>query len=84
MEETPTDRERDSNSGDGATAGHSPAGSDAAHTTFAFAAHPWVGLSVGVLGTASIQSSTTTTAITVTAVGAGALPNQGSSPREEE
>jgi sodium-dependent phosphate cotransporter len=55
-------------------------GSDAAHTMFAFAAHPWVGLSVGVLGTVLIQSSTTTTAIAVTAVGSGALPIQGAIP----
>ncbi len=55
-------------------------GSDAAHTMFAFAAHPLVGLSVGVLGTVLIQSSTTTTAIAVTAVGAGALPIQGAIP----
>ncbi|MFI6564855.1 hypothetical protein [Streptomyces sp. NPDC050534] len=44
------------------------------------AAHPWVGLSVGVLGTVLIQSSATTTAITVTAVGSGALPIQGAIP----
>lgn len=55
-------------------------GSDAAHTMFAFAANPWVGLSVGVLGTVLIQSSTTTTAIAVTAVGSGALPIQGAIP----
>ncbi|MEU1541240.1 Na/Pi symporter [Actinacidiphila glaucinigra] len=55
-------------------------GSDAAHTMFAFAAHPWVGLSVGVLGTVLIQSSTTTTAIAVTAVGSGALPIEGAIP----
>jgi solute carrier family 34 (sodium-dependent phosphate cotransporter) len=55
-------------------------GSDAAHTMFAFAAHPWVGLSVGVLGTVLIQSSTTTTAITVSAVGSGALPIHGAIP----
>src|SRR5215475_5882123 len=48
--------------------------SDAAHSMFDFAQNPWVGLSVGVLGTVLIQSSTTTTAIAVTAVGAGALP----------
>ncbi|MFE1285851.1 hypothetical protein [Streptomyces sp. NPDC058751] len=30
-------------------------GSDAAHTMFAFAANPWVGLSVGILGTVLIQ-----------------------------
>ena len=47
-------------------------GGEAAHSMFAFAANPWVGLSVGVLGTVLIQSSTTTTAIAVTAVGAGA------------
>ncbi|MFF0291275.1 hypothetical protein [Streptomyces sp. NPDC005262] len=55
-------------------------GSDAAHTMFAFAANPWVGLSVGVLGTVLIQSSTTTTAIAVTAVGSGALPIEGAIP----
>jgi sodium-dependent phosphate cotransporter len=55
-------------------------GSDAAHSMFAFAANPWVGLSVGVLGTVLIQSSTTTTAIAVTAVGAGALPIHGAIP----
>ncbi len=55
-------------------------GSDAAHTMFAFAEHPLVGLSVGILGTVLIQSSTTTTAIAVTAVGAGALPIQGAIP----
>jgi solute carrier family 34 (sodium-dependent phosphate cotransporter) len=55
-------------------------GSDAAHSMFAFAAHPLVGLSVGVLGTVLIQSSTTTTAIAVTAVGAGALPIRAAIP----
>jgi sodium-dependent phosphate cotransporter len=55
-------------------------GSDAAHSMFAFAANPWVGLCVGVLGTVLIQSSTTTTAIAVTAVGAGALPIRGAIP----
>ena len=55
-------------------------GTDTAHTMFAFAANPWVGLSVGVLGTVLIQSSTTTTAITVSAVGSGALPIQGAIP----
>jgi sodium-dependent phosphate cotransporter len=54
--------------------------SDAAHSMFAFAANPWVGLSVGVLGTVLIQSSTTTTAIAVTAVGAGALPIRAAIP----
>ncbi|MGW4378326.1 Na/Pi symporter [Kitasatospora sp. NPDC004531] len=55
-------------------------GGEAAHTLFAFAANPWVGLSVGVLGTVLIQSSTTTTAIAVTAVGSGALPIEGAIP----
>jgi len=55
-------------------------GSDAAHTMFAFAENPWVALSVGVLGTVLIQSSTTTTAIAVTAVGSGALPIRGAIP----
>ncbi|WP_055714077.1 hypothetical protein [Streptomyces torulosus] len=32
--------------------GFAEVGGDAAYTMFAFAAHPWVGLSVGVLGTA--------------------------------
>jgi sodium-dependent phosphate cotransporter len=54
--------------------------SDAAHSLFDFAANPWVGLSVGVLGTVLIQSSTTTTAIAVTAVGSGALPIRGAIP----
>jgi len=45
---------------------------DAAHTMFAFAANPWVGLSVGVLGTVLIQSSTTTTVL-VPFAGAGIL-----------
>jgi sodium-dependent phosphate cotransporter len=54
--------------------------SEAAHGMFDFAANPWVGLSVGVLGTVLIQSSTTTTAIAVTAVGSGALPVRGAIP----
>lgn len=55
-------------------------GNEAAHTLFAFAEHPWVGLSVGILGTVLIQSSTTTTAIAVTAVGSGALSLEGAIP----
>jgi sodium-dependent phosphate cotransporter len=55
-------------------------GTDAAHSMFAFAEHPLVGLSVGLLGTVLIQSSTTTTAIAVTAVGAGALPIRSAIP----
>lgn len=48
-------------------------GDDAAHQLFSFASNPSVGLAVGVLATVLIQSSSTTTAITVTAVGTGAL-----------
>src|SRR5262245_29745042 len=55
-------------------------GGDAADSMFAFAGQPLVGLSVGVLGTVLIQSSTTTTAIAVTAVGSGALPIRGAIP----
>lgn len=55
-------------------------GGDTAHAMFAFAEHPWVGLFVGVLGTVLIQSSTTTTAIAVTAVGSGALSVTGAIP----
>jgi solute carrier family 34 (sodium-dependent phosphate cotransporter) len=47
-------------------------GGDAAHAMFAFAGNPWVGLCVGVLATVLIQSSTTTTAIAVSAVRSGA------------
>ena len=60
--------------------GFAELGGDAAHSMFAFAANPWVGLSVGVLGTVLIQSSTTTTAIAVSAVGSGALPIRGAIP----
>src|SRR5215469_10544128 len=60
--------------------GFSELGSVAAHSMFAFAAIPWVGLCVGVLGTVLIQSSTTTTAIAVTAVGSGVLPIRGAIP----
>jgi solute carrier family 34 (sodium-dependent phosphate cotransporter) len=55
-------------------------GGDAAHAMFAFAGNPWVGLCVGVLATVLIQSSTTTTAIAVSAVGSGALPIGGAVP----
>ena len=47
---------------------------------FAFAGNPYVGLCVGVLSTVLIQSSTTTTAIAVSAVGSGALPIRGAIP----
>src|SRR5262249_1296464 len=55
-------------------------GSDAGASLFAFAANPWVGLSVGGLGPVLIQSSTPPPAIAVTAVGAGALPIRGAIP----
>lgn len=49
-------------------------GKDAAESLFDFATNPFIALFVGVLATAIIQSSSTTTALVVTAVGAGALP----------
>lgn len=49
-------------------------GSDTAQGLFDFATNPLVGLFVGVLATAIIQSSSTTTALVVTAVGAGIMP----------
>lgn len=55
-------------------------GDDAARALFEFAANPFVGLAVGVLATVLIQSSTTTTAITVTAVGTGVLSLHESIP----
>lgn len=55
------------------SSGFSQMGSSAAHSLFSFAGNPFVGLAVGVLATVVIQSSTTVTAITVTAVGTGAL-----------
>lgn len=54
--------------------GFSGLGGDTAHSLFAFADNAWVGLFVGILATVLIQSSSTTTAIAVTAVGAGILP----------
>lgn len=48
-------------------------GAQQAEQLFAFAENPLVGLAVGILATVLIQSSTTTTAITVAAVGSGAL-----------
>lgn len=55
------------------SSGFSQMGATAAHNLFSFAGNPFVGLAVGVLATVVIQSSTTVTAITVTAVGTGAL-----------
>lgn len=48
-------------------------GDERAHQLFSFAGNPFVGLAVGILATVIIQSSTTVTAITVTAVGTAAL-----------
>lgn len=48
-------------------------GTDRATALFHFADNPFVALAVGVLATVIIQSSTTVTAIVVTAVGSGAL-----------
>ena len=53
---------------------------DAAQALFAFADQPLVALAVGVLVTVLIQSSTTKTAITVAAVGTGALTLRHSIP----
>lgn len=49
-------------------------GRDAAQSLFDFATNPFIGLFVGILATAIIQSSSTTTTLVVTAVGAGAIP----------
>lgn len=49
-------------------------GADSAQGLFDFATNPLVGLFVGVLATAIIQSSSTTTTLVVTAVGAGVMP----------
>ncbi|WP_223144653.1 Na/Pi symporter [Corynebacterium poyangense] len=46
----------------------------AAEGLFDFAANPLIGLFVGILATALVQSSSTTTAIVVSAVGVGAMP----------
>ena len=43
-------------------------------------ANPFVGLFVGILGTTLVQSSSTTTALTVALVGAGALTVEGAIP----
>ena len=49
-------------------------GADTAASLFAFAENPLVGLFVGVLATALIQSSSTTTMLVVAAVGTGMMP----------
>lgn len=55
-------------------------GDDTAQQLFSFADNPLVGLAVGILATVLIQSSTTTTAVAVTAVGTGALELQHAIP----
>jgi sodium-dependent phosphate cotransporter len=62
------------------SSGFSALGGDVARNLFAFASNPWIALFVGILSTVLIQSSTTTTAIAVTAVGAGVLPLAGAIP----
>ncbi|WP_295628580.1 Na/Pi symporter [uncultured Corynebacterium sp.] len=54
--------------------GFSALGEDAAEDLFSFASNPIIAVFVGILATSIIQSSSTTTALVVTAVGAGALP----------
>lgn len=49
-------------------------GADTAAGLFAFAENPLVGLFVGILATALIQSSSTTTMLVVAAVGTGMMP----------
>lgn len=53
---------------------------DAAVGLFEFAAHPLIGLFVGILATAMVQSSSTTTAVVVSAVGVGVLPLETAVP----
>ncbi|HIW96838.1 MAG TPA: Na/Pi symporter [Candidatus Corynebacterium gallistercoris] len=55
-------------------------GKDAAEGLFEFATNPFIALFVGILATAIIQSSSTTTAIVVTLVGAGAVPMEVAIP----
>ena len=49
-------------------------GEDTAEYLFSFASNPVVAVFIGILATSLIQSSSTTTALVVTAVGTGALP----------
>ncbi|AWB82117.1 hypothetical protein C3B44_06890 [Corynebacterium yudongzhengii] len=60
--------------------GFSAVGEDTAEAAFEFATNPFVGLFVGILATVLVQSSSTTTAITVAAVGSGALPVETAVP----
>lgn len=48
-------------------------GSSRVESLFSLATNPFIGLLIGVVATASIQSSTTITALTVTAVGTGGI-----------
>ena len=49
-------------------------GEDTAEDLFSFASNPIIAVFIGILATSIIQSSSTTTALVVSAVGAGALP----------
>jgi len=55
-------------------------GSDFAETIFQTTANPLVGLAIGILGTAVIQSSSTTTSFVVGLVGSGLLPFEAAIP----
>ncbi|HJF12630.1 Na/Pi symporter, partial [Corynebacterium falsenii] len=55
-------------------------GSDTAKGLFDFATNPFIALFVGILATSIIQSSSTTTAIVVTMVAAGAVPMEVAIP----
>ncbi len=55
-------------------------GSDVAHALFTATSNPLVGLAIGILATAIIQSSSTTTAIVVGLVGAGTLSFENAVP----
>ncbi|MFD5868425.1 Na/Pi symporter [Corynebacterium sp. NPDC060344] len=54
--------------------GFAALGEDSAESLFSFAGNPLIAVFVGILATSLIQSSSTTTALVVTAVGAGAVP----------
>lgn len=54
--------------------GFNALGAETAQGLFEFAANPLIGLFVGILVTAIIQSSSTTTTLVVTAVGTGMMP----------
>lgn len=55
-------------------------GKDVANTIFSVSSHPFVGIFVGLLVTAILQSSSTVTAMVVAAVAAGALTIETATP----